>query len=389
MVQGAAIGVGYGWNGRDAARQATQQSLDRLGSGKAALALVCVAQEFDPAEALVGITSLLPNTPIWGASSPNTFTSDGEHSRSVVIGLIRGTALKAYSYWNPEFTKDSLKCARQLVYALINHSPLQGLLLSGDGINGDYETLCSNLMSTTIPVAGYLAAGDYNIGRTVVIGGNQTGSGALSGILLGGTFRLGIGVGHGFTDTGIFFRITKAKDVWVQSINELPAAEVYGQVFGYTGHDWALPPLAEMVRLYPLGIETPQCTSELLLRAPLRVEADGSLRMNFPVSEGAVAHFMIGDLDACLKAVESAARQALAAIYNSRPLLALAMVDLGWEYLFETRPGQISQILKNVFGDIPVVGTYSLGQITSLPQMEKIQVHNQNVVIAVLGEAAS
>ena len=94
--------------------------------------------------------------------------------------------------------------------------------------------------------------------------------------------------------------------MWVQTLDNAPAAETYARYLGYTAREWAYPPLTDMARLYPLGVEIgsmqggagPFVESDptnLLIRSALRVEVDGSLRMSAPVPEGSVVHLMTGD----------------------------------------------------------------------------------------------
>lgn len=201
--------------------------------------------------------------------------------------------------------------------------------------------------------------------------------------------------------------------MWVQTLDAAPAVETYARYFGYSPREWAFPPLTNMARLYPLGVEmssatlepagdplaangatrtiSPTTAGDLLLRSPLRVEVDGSLRMSAPVPQGAVVHLMVGDPDACLQAARQASQTALDALTagraNIRPILAIALVDVAWQYLFETRPTQVAAALKATLGDIPLVGAYTLGQIARPQPGAAPVIQNQNLAVVVFGEA--
>jgi hypothetical protein len=398
MKRNAVYGIGIGINGREAAMQATQRALDQIGTARPVLALVFVSQEFSIAEVLGGLTSLLGETPLWGFSTPRAITSEGEQPRSVVVALITGNDLKAQVHWYPGFAQDSPAAARQFIQALKQDIFLpQEILIVADGINGSLIPVCSALGELDVHVAGCMAAGEPSLGKTYCIGKNQAGAGVLSAAILGGRFRLGVGLAHGWQDLGVYFRATRTRDVWVQTLDNAPAAETYARYLGYSAREWAFPPLTDMARLYPLGVELTVNTggtgpfveadpTNLLIRSALRVEVDGSLRMSAPVPEGSVVHLMTGDPDACLASAQAAAKEALAALGKAKPLLAVAVVDISWQLLLESRPNQLSTILKSALGDIPLVGAYTFGQLVR-PALDKSPVlHNQILELLIFGE---
>ncbi len=395
----AVYGIGAGINGREAAMQATQHALDQLGMARPVLALAFVSQEFNIAEVLAGLTSLLGETPLWGFTTTCPVTSEGDRPRSVVVALLSGSENQASVQWFPAYSQDSAGVARQFVQNLRQDVFLpQQILLVADGINGSLEPLCNALSSMPVHVAGCMAAGEPSLGKTYQIGKNQAGPGSLAAAILGGDFRVGVGLAHGWKDLGVYYRATRTRDVWVQTLDGISAAETYARLLGYSAREWAFPPLTDMARLYPFGVETraqgsvaPFIETEpgsLLIRSALRVEVDGSLRMSAPVPEGAVVHMMSGDPDACLKAAQDAARQALAGLGRSaRPMLAIVLVDVAWQFLFEARPGAVAGALKAVLGELPTVGAYTFGQLVR-PTLEAPPVlHNQNMQVLVFGEA--
>ncbi len=398
MRRNAVYGVGIGINGREAAMQATQRALDQIGTARPVLALVFVSQEFNITEVLAGLTSLLGETPLWGFSTLGALTAEGDQLRSVVVALLTGSELKAQVQWYPGFAQDSAAAARQFVQALKQDIFLpQEILIVADGINGSLAPVCSALGELAVNVTGCMAAGEPSLGKTYCIGKNQAGAGALSAAVLGGRFRLGVGLAHGWQDLGIYFRATRTRDVWVQTLDNAPAAETYARYLGFSAREWAFPPLTDMARLYPLGVEMALHSghtgpfveanpANLLIRSALRVEVDGSLRMSAPVPEGAVVHLMSGDPDACLASAQNAINDALEALGKAKPLLAVALIDASWQLLLESRQNQLSTVLKSALGDIPLVGAYTYGQLVR-PALDKPPVlHNQNLEVVVFAE---
>jgi len=384
----ASWGWGKGIDGREAGRLAAQQALSRLGTTRAALCLVFVSQEFDMGPVISGLCGVLGNVPLWGISTSHPFTPAGEQTRSVVIGLLAGNDITAeVSFW-PGFAQNSSETARQLLQALsADPAGINGLMLAADGINGDISKVCAALTGFSAVVAGSLASGDVFQGKTYQIAGSQFGSGGLAAAALKGPLSLGMGIGHGWGDVGVHFEISKARDIWVKELGGMPAAEAYSRTFGYPARDWAFPPLKELVRLYPLGIELAPGSSELIIRSPLQVEVDGSLRMNIPVAERQVARLLVGDRSSCVEAAKQATRSALNALGGAKPVLALALADQAWQYIFQSEPARLITTIKAETGDIPLIGGYTLGQVFRQEAQGIVRAYNQNLLVVVFGES--
>ena len=150
-------------------------------------------------------------------------------------------------------------------------------------------------------------------------------------------------------------------------------------LFGYPAREWSFPPLNHLVRQYPLNVEPPH-GSPAVLRAALRVEADGGLRMNTGIAEDSTVHLMVGSVDACLEAARQAVRQALAALEGVRPVLALLFVDAAWQMLLQARPGAEAAAVRDALGgDVAVLGGYTYGQIAPGPAL--LNAHIQVILV--------
>ena len=387
MARSASWGWGKGIDGREAARLAAQQALSRLGAGRPAFGVVFVSHEFELSPVLNGLGSVLGDTPLWGISTFRPIISAGEQARSVVVGLLAGADLSAkVSLW-PRFAQNSAETAGQVLQALrAETGELDGVLLASDGIHGDISRICAALTDISVPVAGCMASGDIFRGKTFQVGGKQVGSGSLSVATLGG-LKIGMGIGHGWTDIGIFYEINRARDIWVQQLGAMPAAEAYSKVLGYPVRDWAFPPLNELVRLYPLGVEVTPGSKDLIIRSPLQMEVDGSLRMNIPVAQGQVARLLIGDRSSCLEAARQAASTAVKALGKSQGLLALILVDQAWQYLFQSESSRFINAVKSEIGEIPLIGGYTLGQVYRPEGESLVRAYNQNLLVVIFGES--
>jgi hypothetical protein len=261
---------------------------------------------------------------------------------------------------------------------------LRALLFFADGFNGDADQLCSSLLNESVPLAGALSSGDLHTGHSYQIAGPQNGTGALTAAFLRGDIRVGVGSAHGWNPVGSQFRVTRSRGFWLRTLDGRPASETYAQLFGYSARDWAFPPLSHLARLYPLGVEQGE---QLVVRAPIRVEADGSFRMNAPVRDGADAYLLVGSRVSCESAAHQAAQQALHQLEGRKPAFALILVDIAWEMLLKSHPGSEIAAVQEILGEeVPIAGGYTLGQIVPGKDAKIPQLLNQHIVVMAFAE---
>jgi len=378
----AAVGQARALDGRETGLQATHQALNALGRAAPILGVVIASYQYEAQQVINGVASLTGNMPLIGFSAPAGMTSAGLHPHSVVIALLASNDARAEVQWLAGYTQGSREISLKLV-DLLKRNPKQPSLLFADGFNIDAGQLCASLPEG-VNLAGALSSGDLHTGNAYQVGGTQFGAGGLALARLEGRIRIGVGYAHGWQPVGAHFRVTRSRGFWVRTLDGRPASESYARLFGYPAREWAFPPLNHLARLYPLGLEQPD--KNLLLRSPLRIEADGSFRMNAAVGDGSEAYLLTGSLSACQDAAREAVRQAQAALEGARPVLALVLTDVAWQMLFEAQPGADIAAVQGALGpEVPIAGGYTLGQI--VPGGEGTpQFLNQNMVVIMVGE---
>jgi hypothetical protein len=292
--------------------------------------------------------------------------------------------LQAETHWLPGFAQSGRETSIKLMKAASEGRDNKALLSFADGFNGDADQFCTGISVGTLPVAGALSSGDLHTGHSYQLAGPQTGTGALAAAFLRGAVRVGIGSAHGWNPVGSQFHVTRSRGLWLRTLNGRPASETYAQLFGYPAREWAFPPLSHLARLYPLGMEQ---GDQLLIRSPIRVEADGSFRMNAPVRDGVDAYLLVGSRVSCEAAAQQAAQEALKQLDGSKPAFALVFVDLAWEMLLKSHPGSEITAVREILGDqVPVAGGYTLGQIVPGKNSPNPQLLNQHIVVIAFGE---
>jgi len=381
MAFTASVGSAQALDGREAGLQAAHQALNKIGANAPGLAIVIASHQYQPREVLNGVSSLLGDTPMLGFSSPAGLTNEGHLPHSVVVGLMSGD-FQADIQWLPGYAQSGRETASKLEAQAAARVERQSILFFADGFNGDAEQFCGAIPSS-LDIIGGLSSGDLHTGNTYQMSGTNSGAGGLAAAFLRGNLKMGFGYDHGWNPVGSQFRVTRSRGFWLRTLDGRPASETYAGLFGYPARDWAFPPLNYLARLYPLGIEQ---GDELIVRAPIRVEADGSFRMNAAIRDGIDAYLLIGSRTACENAARNATQQALKQLGDVKPKFALVLVDVAWQMLLKANPGAEIAAVQEILGEnVPVAGGYTLGQVASLPESNP-QFLNQHIVVIVFGE---
>lgn len=381
MTMISSVGFAQALDGREAGLQAAHQALNRIGANAPKLAVVIASHQYQARDVYNGVSSLLGDVPLIGLSSPAGLTQEGLHPHSVVVALLSGD-FNADTLWLPIYAQSGRETAAKVAKHAAARVEQQSLLFFADGFNGDAEQFCGGI-SDGMTVVGGLSSGDMNTGNNYQMAGSQNGSGGLVAAFLRGNLKIGIGYDHGWNAVGRQFRITRSRGFWLRTLDGRPASETYAGLFGYPARDWAFPPLNYLARLYPLGIEQGE---ELTVRAPIRVEADGSFRMNATIREGIDAYLLVGSRAACERAARQATQQALLQLGDVKPAFALVLVDIGWQMLLKAQPGVEIDAIQEILGaNIPIAGGYTLGQIASAESTTP-KFLNQHIMVVVFGE---
>jgi hypothetical protein len=383
MTFHAAVGVAQALDGREASLQATHHALNRLGAVAPGLGIVIASHQYQARDVANGAASLLGDAPLIGFSTPAGLTGAGLHSHSVVVAVLSAEDLDASSYWLPGYAQSSRETASQLDM-LVSGNQAKDVIFFADGFNGDAEQFCNSLSPKMFRLAGSLSSGDLHTGNTYQIAGNQTGAGALAALTFSGNLRMGVGHAHGWDPVGGQMRVTRSRGFWLRTLDTRPASETYAELFGFPAREWGFPPLSHMARLYPLGMEQ---GDELVIRSPIRVEADGSFRMNASVRDGVDAFVMVGSRISCQRAAQQATQQALRDLDGIKPAFALVLVDIAWQMLLKATPGAEIAAIQEIIGEgVPIAGGYTLGQIVPGLDTASPSFLNQHIVVILFGE---
>ena len=378
------VGHARALDAREAGALAARQVLDKIGREPPLMGFVFASSYLPMYQVISGVTALLGDIPLIGGSTAGEFGNLSIEERSVTVALLAGEDIKAQAAWSGNYQADSYQATTDLIRLLNFDSRPGTFFIVADGLSGDADNLCRAIPDQHTLV-GYLAGAHFRHSQTYQVGGRESGIGGLAAAFIGPEIICGTGTAHGWQPVGESFLVTEAEGFSILSLDSKTPVEAYSSLFGYPAHHWTMPPLNELVRLYPFGIQGEK-EQPLLVRSPLRVEPYGNLRMQAPVAQQSVAHLMVGNRESCLSAADKACRDALDALRGARPILAIVLTDVSWRILMKTQPGVELEVIKRVLGpDVPLVGGYTYGQFVGKPG-EPAQLLNQHIEIVLLGK---
>lgn len=407
----SACGTAYALDSREAGLEAARMALGQLGRVRPGIGFVFASHDFAVNQVMNGVIAQVGDTPLIGFKTPGELSQNGLSRRSVVVALLAGAELQARAEWWPGYTDEGAitgpgPSTQKMLQAFESSLPGRALMVVADGLGVDSSPMvrelkeyCTGVRMSSQPPAifGALSGGDLRHGRAFQMGGQQAGSGGLAAAVINGKIRIGIGSGHGWGKVGPYFQVTRTRAFWIRALDGQAVNEVYAHTFGCTPREWIFPPLNELVRLYPLAIETTQkqgagADEDFTIRAPIRFESDGSLRMNAIIPEGTHVHLLSGGADYCVEAAKRAATQALNALHPNgepiKPVLALLLVDAAWQQLLTSSPGKEVEAVRSVIGnEVPVAGGYTFGQVAPQPGSRLPELLNQHIIVILFGES--
>lgn len=379
----AAVGQSWDLSAVRAGSFAAQQAVDSLNRSPVSLGWVFASTSFSLEAVLEGVLDVTGDIPVLGVSAETGISSRGRSQKSVLVGLLSDETVHARVGWWPDFLRDGRACISRMLDELAPNGKSETLFLLGDGLGTETAGTFEALGKIQSPVAGCFTCGDLLQRKTYQFGGRRIGSGGLAGAVLEDGIAIGVGTAHGWRPIGALTRITRTRGRWVRKLDDLPPNEFYARFLGHSARDWVFPPLNDLVRLYPFGVKD---GSRYQIYAPMRLEADGSLRMSKAIPEGMLVDLMVGSEEACRQAVVEATHQALSTLQGRSPRLALLFVDSAWQTLLALDPQLEIDTVRSVLGDgVPIIGSYTLGQIIRPESGLDPEILNHNIEVVLFG----
>lgn len=379
-----------------AGREAAQNAYYQIGRHSPDLIITFISTIFNQVDVIKGIYSIIKEGPLIGCSSAGSIVTTGTFRNSLCVLMIKSDSMSfslgmarrvsrnarsaGYEVANQTFSK-STKEKTTKVFVMFSDS------LSGNG--ADILRGVQEVLGTSFPIIGGSAADELRFQKTYQYLNNNIYTDAIVGLLINGNINIGIGKAYGWQPIGKPHRITKARSNTIREIDRRTAIELYEEYFGKSREEIKNEGIGRLGVNYPLGIRT-KGKSEYLIRAPLRLEDNGSLVLNAEIPEGEDINLMMGDKNLCLDATRNMCREVAKDVYVRNIRFVIVFSDIARYNLLRNDAREEIEIIKECFGkNIPIVGCYTYGQYASPDRYEYkgwSNFHSQALSIAVFSE---
>ncbi|KKW10346.1 MAG: hypothetical protein UY50_C0037G0002 [Parcubacteria group bacterium GW2011_GWA2_49_9] len=356
----ASVGIAQGEDSYTVGANACQDAFDRLGTSDPSVVLVFSSVEYDQEKMLQGVRSVSKNALLVGCSTAGEITTAGPAKRhSVTVMALTSDAISFFAGIGENIARGATeagKVAADSVKKQAQNGKLDAFIMLPDVLVGNGADIVRGALQSLgshFPIVGGAAGDDFEFKKTYQYLNDVVHSGAVIGLGLQGTFKMGIGVKHGWIPVGTPKKVTKSN----------------GAV------------------LHELGSE------EMLIRDPITVDEKGSITCAAEIPEGSDIRLMIGSREEAVKVAKVAAENALAQLDGGKPKAIIIFNCIARNKLFGERSGEEIDAIQEALGkDVPLIGFYTYGEQAPLGgevrNIEKCNpaFHNETVVIFVLGE---
>lgn len=387
--------IGNGWSTRKdarlAAEEAAREALKSLGGAKVAFGFVFASPTHNLGVAMMGVKLATGCSQILGSSTAGELTEAGKLEGVVVmlaasdatqqrVGLGRG--LKAdHKRIATEFTNAASEMKPSARAAGLRH--LTTILLT-DGLAGTGEDLVGELFQQSTSVSQIVggAAGDAGRFKETLVGaGREFASDAAAMLHIFDANPWGVGVSHGLRPTTKPMRVSASTRNVIHTIEGQPAFEIYKRHALERGVALNRSNASAYMIANELGVHFFSSLSRA--RAPLSVGEDGSLTCAAPVPEGSFVSILDGDPVSMVSAAKAAAQEARDNLGACKTAGVLLFDCVCRGMILKEEFGQEIEAVRSVFGNVPVAGFLTYGEIAQCAgRLEGW--HNATVVVTAI-----
>ncbi len=399
MSINASVGISQGEDSYAVGVNAAQDALEKLG-GEPSAAIVFASVEYDQEKMLAGVRSVMKNATTVGCSTAGEITTEGPAKRhSVAVMALGGQDVSFFAGVGENIAKGAKEAGNIAASEVKKQAPggkLDAFIMLPDVLVGNGADIVRGVLESLgdhFPVVGGAAGDDFEFKKTFQYLNDKVYSGSVIGLGLKGSFKMGIGVKHGWIPVGTPKMVTKSTGSTLHELDGRPAIKIYEDYFGAErAAELRTETLAKLAITYPLGMQVAG-SEELLIRDPLSVDENGSITCAAEIPEGSEIRLMIGSREEAVKVAKLAAENALAQLDGGKPKAIIIFNCIARNKLFGERAGDEIDAIQEALGrDVPLIGFYTYGEQAPLGgEVHNINkcnpaFHNETVVICVLAD---
>lgn len=378
---------------RDAHRAAHEAIGEALGHAPAAaFALVLCTDTYDVDALAAAVTRELGELPWAGCCGAGVFAGVEMLEQGVVVGVLDGTdASFGVGVGGPVSTsaREAGRAAvAEALAALGKRRAHRSFIVLSDALTGDAASVIRGALQEAGAGAGWVGGGagdNLRFVRTAQFARGKAMHDSVVVVAIESDRPTSVGIRHGWHPYGPPTMVTRAHGATAVELDYQRAFDAYREVARNNGDDVTERDFARFAMTHPLGI--PQPNGEYIIRDPLAVEPDGSVRCVAEVPDGSTMRVMQGDRDDLLRAARSAAGDARDRVRG--PPGGAIVFDCVSRYLILGRDirRELDAIQEGVGRDTPMMGCLTLGELGTVGRAAP-QFHNKTAVVMALPSSA-
>lgn len=389
MVTTLGVGKSTHTEATAAAAEAVREAL--RGAGTPVLALVFSTDQYDD-DALAGaLREELGDVPWAGCCTAGVFAGDGILlSHGLVVGVVSSDRIRVGIGVGGPVSEGGAAAGRAAVAEALSVLPpttedrRRAIIVLPDALTGNAADVVRGAAAEAgsgILWAGGGAGDNLRFLQTAQYARGRAFRDHVVVIAMDFPRPAGAGIRHGWRPYGAPTMVTRADGATAIELEFESAFDVYRRAVEAQGDRVTEESFARFAMSHPLGI--PQADGEHVIRDPLAVEADGSLRCVAEVPEGTLVRVMEGDENALLAAALEAARSARAAV-PGEIAGALVFDCVSRSLMLGDEVGrELAAFQEGLGAGVPLMGCLTFGEVgafgAGVPQF-----HNKTAVLLAL-----
>ncbi|WP_422446752.1 FIST signal transduction protein [Thermoanaerobacterium sp. DL9XJH110] len=370
--------VGVGFSCKDdpilAGKLAVRQALDLTGE-PAITFLFCTAN-YDQETVYKSVKEVIGKSKLIGGSTAGVITAQGVFEKGVGICAIEKSGIEAQTLViSPEEIKSLPECS-------LMEKKLRDFTVDSGTLFIFTDCSCDNMpliLRRIYNILGldftYIGGGtgdslSFSGAHQFTERGVEVGSIAVA--LLRG-IKFTVGIGHGWMPWGEPMIVTRSSGKIVYEIDGFPAFDVYSKNLALKDKN----EFAFFGMKYPFGM--PCAGTNFLIRDPIGVNEDGSIRLVSEIPQNSAISLMKGNLESFINTAEEVAKRVILSQPKPR---AIFLFDCVSRYLLMKKDfeKELKTVMSIVGGDTPVLGMLTFGEIGAYSSVPLF--HNKTMVVA-------
>jgi hypothetical protein len=385
------IGFSQDPNPQNAILQACVQVKNQLNTTNTDLIIIFASPQYIVPEVQPVITQVLKPKHLVGSSTGGIILSNGVTNRGIaVVGVHSDDIHFGVSAISDLDTQNMYSAgfdlARKAVQNL-NSSHREAFITFSEGIEKNSSQFIRGVREVLgggFPVLGAISSDDFKYKKLHQFFQDQTLHNSVVGLLLGGSFHLGLGCKHSFKPLGKPRTVTKVDGHVLRTIDNKPAVEIYKHFLGQEAEGLKNVTLNSYAAMYPLGLYL-EGSGQYLLRNIIDILQDGSIVCHEGIPEGAEVHLMISNIESCRNSAIEAAELVKASLADRTAKLVLIFESLARHKILGRGAFSEIQAIKDVLGKTtPIVGMCSYGEMGPFETLNNIKntyLHNESILL--------